>query len=223
MYKLLFIPLALALIQYFDIHKLKFITNQREILRSFSAGFSVAYVFLLLFPELPALGIQTHVDTALYTLIGFTIFHEAHKLVFTTKNTTKKNLYLQDVHLITAGFYHFLVTFFLVEISKRDIIQGVIVTAIIATHMILSEISQIDTKIHSKKKTLSITALILGGGILALLDVLDRSSTTAMFAATAGAIAYIAIREEIPQDNKVKPFYFLNGILVVIILESVLL
>lgn len=220
---LLLVPIVLATIQYLDLHKITYIRHHREILRSFSAGFSVAYVFLLLFPELPKLGIQTHVDTALYTLLGFSLFHEAHKLVFKEKNKSKKKHYLHNIHLVTAGLYSFLVTFFLVEITKQDLVQGAIITIIIATHMILSEITQVDISVHSKTKTILITSLTLVGGVLAILSILNVIMTVILFSITAGAIAYIAIREEIPNERTVKPLYFLNGILVLIIVEMLFL
>ena len=218
------IPITLAVVQYLDINKIKYIKTNREHLRSFSAGFSVAYVFLLLFPELPELGIRTNINTALFSLVGFALFHEAHKLVFQQHDKQKKKLLLKDVHLITAGLYSFLVTFFLVEITKQDLFQGIIITAIIAAHMILSEISQVElAKNQTRSRTILVTALTLAGGMLALFNLLNVVATTILFAITAGAIAYIAIREEIPNDDRVRPLFFVKGVLVLIILEILFL
>ena len=90
--------------------------------------------------------------------------------------------------------------------------------------MILSEISQVElAKNQTRSRTILVTALTLAGGMLALFNLLNVVATTILFAITAGAIAYIAIREEIPNDDRVRPLFFVKGVLVLIILEILFL
>ncbi len=219
---LLIIPILLSLVHILSFKSGKLLGRYTEYIRSFTAGFSVAYVFLLLMPDLPPLGLATKIDTALFALVGFTIFHEAHKLVFKQQDVKKRALLMDEVHLFTIGLYSFLVTFFLVEIVKQNYVQGILITFIIAFHLALSEISEEARRI-SINPSVRVTILVLTslvGGILAILETLNASVSVALYSITAGAIIYIAIREEIPKRERGKPILFLIGVLIIVLAEQ---
>ena len=216
--ELLVIPLFLSLVHIVGIYGNYYFHRGLEYVRSFAAGFSVAYVFLILLPELTLLSARANIDTALFSLIGFVIFHEAHKSVFKHKSAIVRLRVVDEIHLITVGVYSFLITFFLSEIVREDLVGGVIVGVIVAAHFLLSEISQAQTGSH-KKHTYKLPIMIAStflGGIVVATDIAGAATTATLFALTAGALVYIAIREEIPQKERGKPFYFLIGTLVLI-------
>ena len=220
------IPYGLAAVHLLTKPIQKMIGAYSEYMRSFSAGFSVAYVFLLLLPELPEIEKLTTVDTAVFALLGFTLFHEVHKYILRRQDERKRKHLLDEMHLATAGLYGFLITFFLVELAKASFIQGMFVSVIIALHSVLSEISQ--TRIVGKDvREFSRVALLvvatLAGGFLSIFGVVNPLLTVILFSITIGALIYIVIREEIPRGEKGKPSFFVIGVLVLILLRQGLL
>lgn len=192
-------------------------------IRSFTAGFSVAYVFLLLLLEIADFGERAGINTAVYILLGFTLFHVAHKIVFKEKDPKKRSFLIDEVHLATISAYSLLITFFLVELTKLNALQGVIISFVIIIHTILIEISQKDVgrRYHRSLKVVLPIISTLIGGLLAIWSLVPDSMTIALLALTAGAVVYMAIREEIPSDKEDKSLMFLIGVLVMYILLSV--
>lgn len=221
------IPLALAVSHYFGLICDFKDKSHFEALKSFAAGFSVAYVFLLLIPELSR---SEHIngvniETMSIVLIGFVAFHLSHKFVFKARDLRRKVTLLDEIHLVTAAIYNFLIAFSLVELVRMDLLRGLFVVAVIIMHTILSELTQAEMQhnITNKTKFVYIVAATLLGGTLGLFEALSMTASNIIFAFTAGAIIYIAIREEIPSDATGQPIYFVFGTLTLLATFSVLL
>ncbi|MCA9390368.1 hypothetical protein KC571_03085 [candidate division WWE3 bacterium] len=212
-------------------HLLGFLANIKdkqdiEQLRSFAAGFSVGYVFLILipdvysFPEIPLLP-----PTAL-TLLGFIFFHLSHKFVFQIRDVEAHKIALLDeIHLLTAGLYNFLISFTLVELMKIKPLEAFIVAVILTLHTILVDITHAETsrRIPNYLKVAIIFMATLMGGAFAIFELLNSVTTTILFSLTAGAIIYISIREEIPNDTKGNPALFLLGAGIILAIVVILL
>lgn len=207
------IPIALAFAHLsglqWDIQSQRFV----QPIRSFSAGFSVVYIFLFLIPEVVRLNGRLGFEPMLLVAFGFIFFHSTLKFVFKTRHPEDTTFLLDEIHLSAAGLYNFLVTFLLVTLTRDEPFRGLLIFFVILIHLILSEVAHAIPSTHETNlhKTQIIILATLAGGIVALLDVVTTSQTDALFAITAGAIMYIAIREEIPEDSDGKPWMFILG------------
>lgn len=221
---LLVIPLALSIAHYLGIHRKINDPAITKPIRTFAAGFSIAYVFLILLPEVVRLQQLTALNTFALTVFGFASFHVLLKYIFKQRSSKKKVLLLDEVHLFTSGLYSFLLAFSLVELSKVQVGQGIILVILILAHTTLSEISHKEVSKHrkqSQKILVLITCTILGG-ILPLINIASSELSAILYATSAGAIIYMTIREELPEDDTGKPFLFMCGVLVFIIASSFL-
>lgn len=213
-FELLLIPTALSIAHIIGFHQTHLRSKELEIIKSYSAGFSISYVFLILFPELTLLANGNSELIWTLLLIGFSLFHVSHKIIFRIKKSKRKKAILKDeVHLITAALYNFLVSFSLVQLFKIDPTRSLIVVLLIIVHTILSEISNSKPErnwVHKVKVPVIICATLIGG----LLPNLDPSKfiTASLFSFTAGSIIYISIREELPGESHGKAWVFVAGV-----------
>ena len=219
---LLSIPVALSVVHVFGQTAGVHLHKQADTIRSFAGGFSVAYVFLILLPEIPSPKEVEVVDIAIVALLGFAMFHEAHNYIFKKSKSSRRKSLIDAIHLLTAGSYSFLITFFLVELTKVNVVEGVIVSVIIAIHFILSEITH-SKDVHRAYKLPIIIASTMAGGLMAVFGLADQLATDVLFALTTGALVYIAIREEIPRAERGKPLFFMVGVFILILVRAFLL
>ncbi len=211
----LLIPLALSLAHYLGIHNAGALADKKGAVRSFAAGFSIGYVFLFLLPELPLLKNLVGVDTAILALLGFSLFHAAHKAVFKGHKWLKTEVTLDEIHLIVAAAYSFMLTYSLVEIALKNLWQGLILGMVIVLHIGLSEVIHTEAKgevAQSIKIPLMIVFTLLGG-VLPIAGLMSAKMNAVLFALTAGAIIYTAVREELPHDSDGEPALFLLGVM----------
>lgn len=211
---LLAVPLSLSLAHYagFKIHPHS--KKSVEILHSFAAGFSIAYVFLILLPEINRLSKDDEFFSMGLALVGFALFHAALKLAFRNTDVKRRQSMIDGIHLATLAVYSFLISFFLVELTIERLKHGIFTLIIILIHTVLSDINQY-TMHKSESNTLKIPIVIsatLLGGILPFMGFVNRTLEVALFALTAGAIIYISVREEIPTNSSGKPAFFLIGV-----------
>lgn len=213
------IPLVLSVAHYLgnrkDIQK----KSNISLLQSFAAGFSIAYVFLLLIPEISILGQGVEYEAFYLTLLGFIFFHFSHRIFI--KANKKEHTDLSDyLHLITLGVYNFLITFSLIEIIINNFIQGFLTLILVTAHAVLSEIAY--TSQHREKiSNLRLPFIYIFTALAGLISLLSATNLTlnyVLFALSAGAIIYISIREEIPPEKQSHPLYFLSGNMLFVLL-----
>lgn len=219
---LLIIPAGLTYAHMLGTEGKRYFRGSMDFIRSFAAGFSIGYVFLFLIPELSSSRETDLIDSTSLALIGFTLFHASHKFIFKSK-TTLRDSFLDDIHILTAGSYSFLITFSLVEIARQNYLRGLIISLIIALHTVLSDVTQTKTNKEHKNK-LKLPILIFStllAGFLSVFTLTSPTFTSALFALTTGAIVYIAIREELPSGSSGRPEYFILGVLSILIVHTV--
>ncbi|MFW5720085.1 MAG: hypothetical protein ACOCXT_03610 [Candidatus Dojkabacteria bacterium] len=196
-----------------------------ETIQSFAGGFSVAYVFLILIPEIVGRGLGSGSLSMSLALIGFTIFHVALRYATRRDKSDSKRHLVREVHIGILALYSFLVSFSLVQLLQQDIYYGLIMLLIILIHTTLLEINYVhlDTvKPISFKSPFIILATLLGG-IIPLFNIIAIEVELAFFSLTAGAIMYIAVREEIPQESKGSPAWFISGVFLLIFLSTLII
>lgn len=188
-----------------------------EFTRSFAAGISVSYVFLILLPEVIKRSNGQIVEVMTLILIGFTIFHSVLKFVFISKDTKKhKAILVDEIHVFTTGIYNFLLAFLVTESIIINVQEGILVLLFLLVHTVLSELSDpdmINTKVDSFKLPIIIISILIGS-TLALTGFLEGTIITFLFALSAGAIIYISTREEVPNETSEKPHYFIFGVVI---------
>lgn len=219
------IPVLLSLTHFVGLHNRWVFARKKGSVRSFAAGFSIAYVFLFLLPELPVLASVNGIETFLLSLIGFSVFHISHKLIFNKPDLVwNKNIKLEELHLLTSVMYSFLVTFSLVEIAVNDLNRGILLSLVFVLHIGLIELSEPYKykKLLIKVKTPLLILATMLGGLLPVISAVNVTFTAILFSLTTGAIIYTAIREELPTDAGGKPWFFMLGVSIPVLAVMVL-
>lgn len=198
--------------------------DRMGLVKSFSAGFTISYVFLLLFPEVDRLGKVTSIHTSILALLGFVYFHSALKFVFKNENIEVKRLSVDIIHLITSAGYNFLMTFLAIELIEQRESEGLIIFMILLLHIVLSDMahSKSDNTSIEKSKLPVILLSSFAAVIFTIFVDISIDLRAILFAITSGSIVYITIREELPKDSEGKPVSFLCGTLVFLLLFAIL-
>lgn len=217
---LLLIPFSLSLAHYIGPkYDIKSKQNIR-FLRSFAAGFSIGYVFLFLLPEVFRVREAAQLEILYVMLLGFLFFHMTHKYVYRIRGTFERVLFQDEIHLLTSSLYFFLISFLLVETTIIDTTKGVLLTILLIAHTMLVDLSHTAlSETHKIKFKLPlIIVATIAGGILPIIGIAASSVTTILFALTVGAIMYISIREEIPDDRQSHlPLFILGAVMLIVV------
>lgn len=222
---LLFIPLSLAFAHYCGIRWRLHSKNVSQMLQSFSGGLAVAYIFLIIIPEIITVSEEHDINGLVLLLLGFGVFHVVLKLIVKYSSEKQEKEYLlEELHVVSAAVYSFLLTFAIIDIIQEDFLQGLVLFGVILLHTIISDISNLgqNEKYSIKLKLEALIGATLLGGVLAIAGVLSPQLTDIIFAFAAGAIIYITIREEVPMDSRGFPAYFIVGMVLVIIVDQIL-
>lgn len=221
------IPIGLSVAHYFGLHTYKGIKAFKNELRSFASGFTIGYVFLFLLPEIPKMANEIGAGLLVLPLLGFMLFHLAHKAIFRNKRWYKKStVFEEELHLTTAALYSFLVTFSLVKLSINDMARSLFLAIVIIIHIGLTELSHKEVSSGHYLERLKIPVMVMFtmlGGLLPMIGVVTRRTTGWMFAFTIGTIIYTAIREELPKDAEGNSWMFMFGVVSLIAAENILL
>lgn len=215
------IPLGISLTHLLGVYGRKMLSGRKEMIRSFASGFSIAYVFLFLLKELPYRSVKGGIDAVLIALIGFSLFHGAHKYIFTrARKAESSQLLLDEIHLVTSAMYSFLVTFSMVEVAQREVWSGLLLAALVMVHLGLTEMSHRFPSNYVRHIQIPfLVTFTLLGGLVPILGWTNRLMTAIVFGLTSGAVIYTAIREELPNDSEGKPIWFLSGVTSLIVVS----
>ncbi len=139
---------------------------------------------------------------------------------------------LEKVHILINYFYHIIVGLIIFNLLKENVISGILFSFYAILKATISNTSNkhikiFDINIHTKIeehnfiKILSITSVLTGvvvGLIFELSYPLSSFIIFHCFAFISGIILYIIVREVIPQEEKGRPYYFISGATIFIIL-----
>jgi len=203
----------LAFIHYFNDDIVIRVHKYRNEIISLGAGVSIAYIFLILFPELYRTGEVNHY-VFIFLLFGFTIFHLAEKHIYQQKSKEKILREKKIVHSVAFFVYQFLLGITLYYITLSGFMPGLLFFIPIAFHSIMSNIAL--TEIHHYIKEKRPYRIILSSSTLLGIIVAEALKiTTAGFSLVLsfiiGALVYIVIRDTMPKEQKSKSPYFLLG------------
>ncbi len=184
---------------------------------SFSAGLFIAFIFLVLLPELVEGASLMGEKVFVFLLAGFVLFHVMEKYIYQhVKNKDVLLRELAEVH--AAGFFidHFVVgaaLFF--AINSPQIELGFLLFIPLFLHTISSGISLTHIDEHFQNRIISITlaASPLIGALFAFLLNPARHIFLAIFAFVVGALLYVVIRDMLPEGSKGNPLFFVLGLI----------
>ncbi len=139
---------------------------------------------------------------------------------------------LEKVHVVINYFYHLIVGLIIFNLLKEVLISGILFSFFAILKATISNTSNrhikifdinIHTKIeeHNLIRILSITSVLTGVVIGLIFEILYPISSFVIFhffAFISGIILYIIVREVIPQEEKGRPYYFVSGITIFIII-----
>ena len=139
---------------------------------------------------------------------------------------------LEKVHVVINYFYHLIVGLIIFNLLKEILISGILFSFFAILKATISNTSNrhikifninIHTKIeeHNLIRILSITSVLTGVVIGLIFEILYPISSFVIFhffAFISGIILYIIVREVIPQEEKGRPYYFVSGITIFIII-----
>ncbi len=139
---------------------------------------------------------------------------------------------LEKVHVVINYFYHIIVGLIIFNLLKEDLFSGILFSFFAILKATISNTSNrhikiLDINIHTKIeehnfiKILSITSVLTGvavGLVLELIYPLSSFVIFQCFAFISGIILYIIVREVIPQEEKGRPYYFISGATIFIII-----
>jgi len=139
---------------------------------------------------------------------------------------------LEKVHVVTNYFYHIIVGLIIFNLLKEDLFSGILFSFFAILKATISNTSNrhikiFDINIHTKIeehnfiKILSITSVLTGvvvGLIFQIIYPLSSFVIFQCFAFISGIILYIIVREVIPQEEKGRPYYFISGATIFIII-----
>lgn len=144
---------------------------------------------------------------------------------------------LEQVHIIINYFYHIIVGLIIFNLLKENIFSGLLFSFFAILKATISNTSNrhikifdinIHTKIkeHTYKRIFSVSSVLTGVVIALIFEIFYPLSSFIIFhgfAFVSGIILYIIVREVIPQEEKGRPYYFVSGatifIIILIIIE----
>jgi hypothetical protein len=193
-------------------NKIKFI--------SFSAGVSVAYLFLSLLPEIYSGAININRMLFLSVLFGFGFFHIIEKYIRQNFHGNKLRKEHHMVHSVISFVYFFAVGFILVKVTESSVVSGVLLFIPVLLHIIIDSLPRRVTKKHHIKIFGASSAFL--GAIAATFINPGVMVNLSLLGVVGGALLYTVIRESLPREREGRPMYFITGLLLFTIIIMVL-
>ena len=199
---------------------------------SFSAGASVAYVFVHVFPDISILqqqfsGIPSHhyngrfFNQPLYltALAGICLPYliDTLELSYTEHDQKCHDQVHQGIFGIRKllyTFYNMMLAYMIVNRHNEGILSMKIIVVVLVMHFIVINASFKEIYHETFKKYIRWFAVLglICGGILGKTVTIPDSILAYLFSLIGGIITYTALKEELPKTNHRAPFHFLTGV-----------
>jgi zinc transporter ZupT len=189
--------------------------KRRSQLLSFSAGVSIAYVFLELLPTSFKSYEQLHQGLFLLILTGFCLFHLTEKYLYQHQQPNHGKADLTKTHFYAFFFYHFVIGVILYQLTSQDFTEGLLFFIPLAFHTMASTASMTEVHHSFRRDTLNKFALAnstLAGVIVSSFINIGTFAHQSLFAFLVGMLLYVVIRDMLPQNQKGDPRYFVGGV-----------
>jgi len=183
----------------------------RPQLISLSAGVSITYIFLDLFPMFSQQVVQLNQVIFLSVLLGFSVHHLAEKYIYlhVSKKKRRKDIALE--HSIISFVYHFFVGIILASITLNNVSQGLLFFIPVFLYTTLSTLPV--TAPRNRKIKIALSASTFLGVIFSFFIRLDPVATSSLIGIIIGALLFSVTRHSLPMGKRGKPTYFILGTL----------
>lgn len=182
-------------------------------LLSFSAGISITYLFLELFPQFTAGAAEQGRVLFLSILLGFVLFHIIEKYIFkhSPKGKLMKELALEDSAI--SFIYHFILGMVLVNLLNQGFVAGFLFFIPIVLYTAVSTLPVDITQSQIGKVIVALSTLL--GVVVAtyIYPALPVSVYLSLLGFVIGVLSFTTMRHSIPEGKKGEPAFFLLGIL----------
>ena len=180
---------------------------------SISAGISLTYIFLRLFPEFSKGASQESQFLFLSIIIGFTLLHviENHIYKHTSRYERFKELMIEDS--IISFLYHFVIGMMMVSFFSRGLSHGILFFIPVILYTAVSTLPVDRTTSNTIKIIVAFSTLL---GILFSLFIYKQMSQIVyltLLGLIIGILSFTVTRHLIPKGKKGKPLFFLIGVI----------
>ena len=208
------LAVVLGIVQFFDEYIIQNSGRYYVHVLSFSAGISVTYIFLHLFPHFSQTVIETTELLFLSLLFGFIFIHLVEKYIYQHSSDETIDNQLEHVNQSTSVFYHVILGFVIFDFAEQGVIEALLLFVPI---LIFTAVSTLPLRSHSKPviKLIGSQSTLLGV-ILAFLfiDMIQGFIQIALIGFVIGGLLFSVIRHSLPKGKEGKPLFFIIGVLV---------
>ena len=189
---------------------------------SFSAGVSITYLLLDLFPTFTEVAFMINKVLFVSVLIGFIIHHLIEKEIYIHNKNHDLIKKLTEEEHIFSFMYHIILGIVLVTFTEQSLVRGVLFLVPISTFVL---VSTLPTKPHiSLSKALLLSSATLLGVLFAAFVWIQRPLWLefSLVGLAIGVLLFTVIRHHIPFGRKGRIGYFTVGFLLysVLIISS---
>ena len=205
---------VLGLVQFFHEHIYEVCKNFYDKIISVSAGISISYIFLDLFPNFTNEATITNRYIFISVLIGFALLHLIEKYVYQHTSPSLIEKRLEISNQLISFIYHFILGIIILDFAEESIPEAILLFIPI---VIFTAVSTIPIQQHPSKKVNFIVALSTPTGVIIaflLQSILTLEIITILIGVVIGGLLFSIIRHSIPMGANGKPSYFLLGILI---------
>ncbi|WP_276498075.1 hypothetical protein [Pontibacter litorisediminis] len=223
--------LVLAVIHFFGT-RLRFLGGvPRSVWLSAAGGVSVAYVFLLLFPELSE-G-QEHVEQLnwaeaflshhvyLMALIGLAVFYGLERVVVEEKHKQKKEALKEEphqqgvfwLHIGSFAIYNALIGYILFQREEGALQNLLLFSIAMALHFIVNDFGLQEHHHDSYRRIgrwVLVVALVVGWGVGYVVE-LPEALVVLVMAFVGGGVIMNVLKEELPEERESRYWAFTLG------------
>lgn len=209
-----YLPLIFSLVIAFTYYY----TNQLDIknkpyyqkILSFSAGISITYVLLELFPTFTEVALNITKFLFVTILFGFIIHHLIEKEIYLHNRKHELMKLLSMEENIFSFIYHIILGIILVTLYRGNPVDGVLAFIPILTFTLASTLPMASHP--TRKKALFMSSSTVIGTVLALLwKTIPIELEFSLIGLATGVLLYTVIRHHIPFGRKGRIGYFTLG------------
>jgi hypothetical protein len=207
--------LLMGVVHYFSETILDKFKSHKWKLISFSAGISITYLFLNLFPRFVSSVSKENKFLFLSILFGFVIFHVIEKYIYKQKLSEYKRLKEVAIEDSTISFiYHFIIGMMIVSFFNQSFFEGMLffIPVLLYTSVDTIPVDRTNSKIA--KAILSFSTLL---GILFstfFYKNMGNMVYLVLLGFIIGALTFTVTRHSIPDGKKGSPLFFIFGVII---------
>jgi len=180
---------------------------------SLSAGISLTYLFLNLFPEFSRGVSKDNEFVFISILIGFAVFHLIEKYIYKNASNDKKLEELAIEDSTISFIYHFIIGIIMVSFFNQGLYEGILFFIPATFYTGVNTLPVDMTKSKIIKIVISFSTLL--GVLFATFIFPELSDITylTLLGFIIGALSFTVTRHSIPFGEKGKPLFFTLGVI----------